>query len=739
MAIKWRNGIRGMEEDPATGPFGDNRGMRVPNVTNANQPTASSSTNGTLSYDTTNDRLEAVISGSWTTIGSAGSGDNTLDDAYDQGGAGAGRTITADSGHVQINSAAAASALHIQAATGVTTTDAIVIDQTGTGAVTDAIDASDSNITNALNMGANTITGTTGNITLTNFTVTGSSGAVTLEALDRDTAGTLTIGGSTATALTLTPNTTVSGTFTASSTAATGALTVTGDADITVSDTTGSGVLIDGSTITTGNVLRVEYDAGTAGGGFGAIEVTEDGAAVWTVAEDGNQTIAGTATGTAALTLTTGDITLSDGGIDVTQTSGDAIDVTPVATGAVLDVSLPASYNLSTGAIDIDGSTGTGPVIEIAMSSTYTGDYVSLNMTNAVGAKAIDVTGAGTRTAALVHLTDVPTTSAPTIDMDITPGAAIQAGIDIDVAGTTAADIITVNFSAAHTGSALLIDMTTAVAGTAIELTGAGTRTQSLVEITDTPEGAAGNTIDLNITPAAGTVACVDVDIAGTDDADIIGIDFAGAYTGDAVNITTTNMGAAGQAIVVDGSIANSGAIVDISTSGISTADGSALTVTTSTQPGAANDGVVARFVESGAAQATTYAVNIDSTNNEALHVDAGVAMFDESISALGSSSTFTVVPNFAQAAGSANAITATITDVAGTNLVLTEGLRVVLDLNSRTLQAGANTFNLNGGGALSIVSHYVVGNNIGTAYSANGFIELMYNSSGTVWMDMSQ
>ena len=70
---------------------------------------------------------------------------------------------------------------------------------------------------------------------------------------------------------------------------------------------------------------------------------------------------------------------------------------------------------------------------------------------------------------------------------------------------------------------------------------------------------------------------------------------------------------------------------------------------------------------------------------------------------------------------------------------MLTEGLRVVLDLNSRTLQAGANTFNLNGGGALSIVSHYVVGNNIGTAYSANGFIELMYNSSGTVWMDMSQ
>jgi hypothetical protein len=58
--------------------------------------------------------------------------------------------------------------------------DAILITSSGinTG-VTDAIDASAANIDNALNFGANTILGTTGNIDMTHFDVVGSSGNVT--------------------------------------------------------------------------------------------------------------------------------------------------------------------------------------------------------------------------------------------------------------------------------------------------------------------------------------------------------------------------------------------------------------------------------------------------------------------------------------------------------------------------------------------------------------------------------
>ena len=64
--------------------------------------------------------------------------------------------------------------------------NAILITNTGgiTGGITDAIDASATEIDNALNIGANNIAGTTGDINLDNFDVTGSNGNIV-------TAGTL--------------------------------------------------------------------------------------------------------------------------------------------------------------------------------------------------------------------------------------------------------------------------------------------------------------------------------------------------------------------------------------------------------------------------------------------------------------------------------------------------------------------------------------------------------------------
>ena len=80
--------------------------------------------------------------------------------------------------------------------TGSTKVDnAILVTNSGgiTGGITDAIDASATEIDNALNMGANNIVGTTGNIDLTNFDVTGSSGNIV-------TAGTLAVNGDSITA-----------------------------------------------------------------------------------------------------------------------------------------------------------------------------------------------------------------------------------------------------------------------------------------------------------------------------------------------------------------------------------------------------------------------------------------------------------------------------------------------------------------------------------------------------------
>src|SRR3990167_6628337 len=215
MAIKWHTQIRDIHLDPTTGPNGDIP-LCVPNA--ASTLESSYTAAGQIYYDETNTRLRAYVNGSWATLStSAGAGDNTLDDAYDQGGAGAGGTITVDSADVILNLSTGYNLL-INAAAAGTTAVGLEINDNTTGTITDgilftaansivdAIDASAANITNAMNAGAN-------DISATNWGVTGSSGALTVQSIDRHSAGGLTIGGSTATSVTITPNTTVAGTF----------------------------------------------------------------------------------------------------------------------------------------------------------------------------------------------------------------------------------------------------------------------------------------------------------------------------------------------------------------------------------------------------------------------------------------------------------------------------------------------------------------------------------------------
>ncbi len=63
--------------------------------------TPPSTTEGAIYWDDSENAMKHYNGSSWTAI-TAGSGDNTLDNAYDQGGAGSGATITADGGAVTI-------------------------------------------------------------------------------------------------------------------------------------------------------------------------------------------------------------------------------------------------------------------------------------------------------------------------------------------------------------------------------------------------------------------------------------------------------------------------------------------------------------------------------------------------------------------------------------------------------------------------------------------------------------
>jgi hypothetical protein len=82
---------------------------------------------------------------------------------------------------------------------------------------------------------------------------------------------------------------------------------------------------------------------------------------------------------------------------------------------------------------------------------------------------------------------------------------------------------------------------------------------------------------------------------------------------------------------------------------------------------------------------------------------------------------------------GASNALVATLAGVVPAN-----GVCIILQL-SHSLQAGANTLNLNTYGVVSIKSSRNPSNNIATAYAATGRILLCYTSSGPAWLDMSQ
>ncbi len=92
---------------------------------------------------------------------------------------------------------------------------------------------------------------------------------------------------------------------------------------------------------------------------------------------------------------------------------------------------------------------------------------------------------------------------------------------------------------------------------------------------------------------------------------------------------------------------------------------------------------------------------------------------------------------NLITAGGSNNAITAALLDANGVAIPTVAGLKLTLILGALTLQAGANTLNLNGTSAIAIKSHNAATVDIAAAYAANGIIEVIFN--GTSWLDMSQ
>ena len=213
--------------------------------------------------------------------------------------------------------------------------------------------------------------------------------------------------------------------------------------------------------------------------------------------------------------------------------------------------------------------------------------------------------------------------------------------------------------------------------------------------------------------------------------------------TASAVNyVKVTNAATAGApAIAADGSDTNVGLDIAGKGTGVVGIANTLTTGVTATVAGQATAGSAADVVNiatGNAASTASKTVNIatgtpNTAGNNKVQVGGSVATAKATVKA-----TFTTwqTPNFAIAAGSNNAITAALTDAAGSNVTQSSGLKLTL-LLANSLQAGANTLALNGGGAANIKSHNNPANNIGTAYTSGGIIELIFD--GTSYLDLSQ
>jgi len=188
MPIRWGRGTKGLKiQNPAD--YGDDQNsLKLPSLTAASQDAAAAANEGNIYYDETGNAVMRSDGTSWNALTTTAA--VSMDGAYNNGS-----SVAVDTGDVDfvftvnkdfsiINNAAATQAIGLKidaanAGAGCVITDGIAVTTSGAAAsVVDALDMSDAGITNALNIGANDIVGTTGKINLNNFDVA-ATGEVT--------------------------------------------------------------------------------------------------------------------------------------------------------------------------------------------------------------------------------------------------------------------------------------------------------------------------------------------------------------------------------------------------------------------------------------------------------------------------------------------------------------------------------------------------------------------------------
>lgn len=408
---------------------------------------------------------------------------------------------------------------------------------------------------------------------------------------------------------------------------------------------------IDATNTGTGAIFDINMNgAGSTGGVFNVDMDAAVGAEVMDID-------AGAGTRTANLFTIKHD---GDGNVDVMQIddsntgTGAVFDINmtgATATGAVIDCDMDAAVarpflNLDYGAgvrtedvcqVKFDG-TGTAPFWDINITNTgaggtsdywdididavftgsildvtygtaaATGDTISINMGTAVAASALVLAAAGNRTDDLIKIDDTSASNSPVFDINLT-GAHTGGVLDISF-GTSAAAT-----------DAIIIAMGTSVGGSAAVITSTGIRTDDLIKIDD---------------DSTGNSHIFDINMSGIYTGNILDITFGtAAATGNAVNLAMgTNV--AGSAVLVTSSatgVANVGAAFDVTHDGNLVAGADIVNITSSGNLSSTSN-MLAIEQATGACAVGTYGlyINVTGANIEAIKVDAGAVVFDETL-----------------------------------------------------------------------------------------------------------
>jgi hypothetical protein len=430
-------------------------------------------------------------------------------------------------------------------------------------------------------------------------------------------------------------NPTITGAVTQTYTSTSSAYTMTADSVVT-----GDVFTIDAAALTTGSALKVNLTEGTLNGGYYFEAYDETGAAtVFGVKEDGEIEITGAAA-SDMITVTAGNFQLDNGKFEVDTTQ----DITSyvkrnnaTGTNAVLEV----EQTHATGglAVTIDQN-ATGDVDAVSIENAGTGyavtttagaaggegyEFIAAASGTGIGFYADGATGSwvGANGIGLITAVSDGALAAGTaicrLESQTQPAAAIDGAVlTVIESGAGQATTYAVNISSTN-NEALHVDAGRSLFDDRVDISVADDTGPALVI---TNPDVTGDTNAVVVTPS-GAGAGVYVAPQETDTVGVYVLTATQATKPALSIIATSGDGWLGEA---------NGGIIRVLNDGACVADSSMVYLSSSGQPAAANDGICISVNESGAAQATSYAVKISSTNNEALHVDAGLSLFDEDV-----------------------------------------------------------------------------------------------------------